>query len=236
MSMNDELKPAPVRVPGVVRRPEPREASVLATNKVLRNTYLLLSMTLLFSAGMAVLSMAAGAPALPWWATLIGMLGLLFAVHVTRNSAWGLFWVFAFTGFLGFMTGPIISAYLKFVPNGGQLVALSLGGTGVIFAGLSAYALTTRKDFSYMGGFLLAGLLILIIASIANIFLQITGLALALSVMAIGIFSALILFDTSRIIHGGEDNYISATVALYLNIYNIFLSLLQITGLMGGDD
>lgn len=236
MSMHDDLKPAPVRVPGVVSRPAEREASVWATNKVLRNTYLLLSMTLLFSAGMAVVAMLTGAPRLPWYLVLGGMLGLLFAVHLTRNSAWGLFWVFAFTGFIGFMTGPVINAYLTAFSNGAQLVALSLGGTGVIFAGLSAYALTTKKDFSYMGGFLLAGVLIVFIAAIANIFLQITGLALAISMMAIGIFSALILYDTSRIVHGGEDNYISATVALYLSIYNVFMSLLHLTGVMGGDD
>ncbi len=236
MSMNDDLRPAPVRVPGRVARPVEHEASVWSTNKVLRNTYLLLSMTLLFSAAMAVVSMATGAPALPWYLTLGGMIGLLIAVHVTRNSGWGLFWVFAFTGFIGFMTGPVISMYLSAVPNGGQLVALSLGGTGIIFAGMSAYALTTRKDFSYMGGFLMAGVLIVIIGSIANIFLQITGMALAMSLMCIGVFSALILYDTSRIIHGGETNYISATVALYLDIYNIFMSLLHLSGFMSGDD
>lgn len=234
--MNNDLKPIPVRVPGRSARPVEAEGSVWATNKVLRNTYLLLSMTLLFSAAMAVVSMAMGAPALPWYLTLGGMIGLLVAVHITRNSAWGLFWVFAFTGFIGFMTGPVISAYLKFVPNGAQLVALSLGGTGIIFAGLSAYALTTKKDFSYMGGFLMAGVLIVLIGSIANIFLQITALALTVSLMCIGVFSALILYDTSRIIHGGEDNYISATVALYLDIYNVFMSLLHISGIMSGDD
>jgi modulator of FtsH protease len=209
---------------------------VLATHKVLRNTYLLLSMTLLFSAGMAAVSMTTGAPALPWWMNLVGMLGLLFLVQATRNSAWGLLAVFAFTGFVGFMTGPVISAYLTRVPNGAQLVAMSMGGTGVIFAGLSAYALISKKDFSYMGGFLLAGMLIILIAGIANIWLGMTGLSLAISVAAIGIFSALILFDTSRIIHGGETNYISATVSLYLNIYNIFISLLNLAGITSSDD
>lgn len=236
MNMNNDLKPAPVRIPGVVSRPGGREASVWETNQVLRNTYLLLSLTLLFSAAMAMASMVVGAPRLPWYLSLGGMLGLLFAVHMTRNSGWGLVMVFAFTGFIGFMTGPIISTYLQFVPNGAQMVALSLGGTGVIFAGLSAYALTTRKDFSYMGGFLMAGVLIVLIGAVANIFLQITGLALAISLMAVGIFSALILYDTSRIINGGEDNYISATVSLYLDIYNIFISLLHLTGMFGGED
>lgn len=235
MSFNNDLRPIPVRSqPGVYR--EPVSESLLVTNKVLRNTYILLSMTLLFSAATAGLSMAIGAPALPWWMNLIGMLGLLFAVHATRNSGWGLAMVFAFTGFIGFTTGPMLTAYLKFVPNGGQMVALCLGGTGAIFAAMSAYAITSKKDFSFMRGFLLAGVLIVLIAGIANIWLGMTGLALAISVVAIGIFSALILFDTSRIIHGGETNYITATVSLYLNLYNIFISLLNITGITSSDD
>lgn len=235
MNENRNLQAVPVRnQPGVYT--DHRQESLLATNKVLRNTYILLSMTLLFSAVTAGLSMAVGAPALPWWMNLIGMLGLLFAVHATRNSAMGLVMVFAFTGFIGFTTGPMLTAYLKFVPNGGQMVALCLGGTGAIFAGLSAYAITSKKDFSFMRGFLFAGVLIILIAGIANIWLGMTGLTLALSMAAIGIFSGLILFDTSRIIHGGETNYITATVSLYLNLYNIFLSLLNITGITSGDD
>ncbi len=211
------------------------DVSLLATHKVLRNTYLLLSMTLLFSAAMAGVAMAAGAPLLPWWLNLAGMLGLLFLVQGTRNSGWGLVSVFAFTGFIGFVTGPMLSAYMAAIPNGAQLVALSLGGTGAIFIGMSAYALTSKKDFSYLGGFLLAGVMLILIAGIANIFLGISGLALAVSIAAIGVFSALILFDTSRIIHGGETNYISATVSLYLDIYNIFTSLLHLTGVLSDD-
>lgn len=205
-------------------------------NKVLKNTYLLLSMTLLFSAGTAGLAMALNAPPLPWWMNLVGMLGLLFLVQATRNSAAGIASVFAFTGFMGFVLGPMLSHYMAVIPNGPQLVALSLGGTGVIFMGMSAYALTSKKDFSFMGGFLLMGVLVLLIAGVANIFLQITGLALAMSVAAIGIFSALLLYDTSRIIHGGETNYISATVALYLDIYNIFVNLLSLLGFMSRDE
>lgn len=228
------LRPAPVR--GAGYGAAPADVSLLATHKVLRNTYMLLSMTLLFSAAMAGVAMAVGAPALPWWVNLAGMLGLLFLVHGTRNSGWGLASVFAFTGFIGFVTGPMLSAYMAAIPNGAQLVALSLGGTGAIFVAMSGYALTSKKDFSYLGGFLLAGVVLILIAGIANIFLGISGLALAVSVAAIGVFSALILFDTSRIIHGGETNYISATVALYLDIYNIFTSLLHLTGVMSSDD
>jgi modulator of FtsH protease len=231
-----ELRPAPVQTqPGAYREPA-REASLLETHKVLRNTYMLLSMTLLFSAAMAGVSMALQVPPLHWALMLGGMIGLLFLTHFTRNSIWGLASVFAFTGFIGFATGPVINAYLTAFSNGGQLVMVALGGTGTIFMALSAYALTTRKDFSYMRGFVMIGLLTVIIAAVANIFLQMSGLALAISTAAIGVFSALILFDTSRIIHGGETNYISATVALYLNIYNIFMSLLHLTGALGGDD
>ena len=236
MSFNNDLRPIPIRSsqPGVYR--EPVNESVFATNKVLRNTYILLSMTLLFSAATAGLSMAIGAPALPWWMNLIVMLGLLFGVQAARNSVWGLPLVFAFTGFIGFTTGPMLTAYLKFVPNGAHLVAFSLGGTGAIFAAMSAYAVTSKKDFSFMGGFMLAGMLLVLLAGIANIWLHMTGLALAVSVASIGIFSAMILFDTSRIIHGGETNYITATVSLYLDLYNIFISLLNLTGIISTDD
>ena len=211
-------------------------SAAVSANKVLRNTYLLLSMTLLWSAALAGVAMAVGAPAFPWWLNLIGMLGLLFLVHATRNSAMGIVSVFAFTGFMGFTLGPMLSAYLSFVPNGGQLVAMSLGGTGVIFVAMSAYAVTSKKDFSFMGGFLLAGLVIVLLAGIANIFLAMPALQIAISAAAIGVFSALILFDTSRIIHGGETNYLMATISLYLDIYNIFVHLLSLTGILSGDD
>lgn len=235
MSFNNDLRPIPVRTGEPARPSVVIDVPAAAAQKVLRNTYILLSMTLLFSAATVGLSMWLKVPALPWWANLIGMLGLLFGVHATRNSAWGLAFVFAFTGFIGFTTGPMLSGYLTFVPNGAHMVALSLGGTGAIFAALSAYAITSKKDFSFMGGFLLAGLVIVLLAGVANIFLHMQGLALAISVVSIGLFSALILFDTSRIIHGGETNYISATIALYLNLYNLFLSLLNLTGMTSDD-
>lgn len=210
-------------------------ASVISTHKVLRNTYLLLSMTLLFSAVTAGLAMALKAPPLPWWASLIGMMGLLFLVNRTQNSAAGIASVFAFTGFVGFVLGPMLSFYLA-LPGGGSIVMTALGGTAAIFLGLSAYVLTTKRDFSFMGGFLMAGLIAVFVASIANIFFQVAALHVILAGAGMLIGAGLILFDTSRIINGGETNYISATVSLYLDIYYVFVNLLQLTGLMSGDD
>lgn len=210
------------------------QESALATNKVLRNTYMLLSMTLLFSAAMAGLSMAMDVGRINVWLSLGVTLGLLFALHKTAESALGLLFVFAFTGWLGFTLGPILSLYIA--AKGGGMVMQALGGTGLIFMGLSAYALTSKKDFSFMGGFLMAGVMVIFFAAIANIFFQSSAVQLAIASVSMLVFSALILFDTSRIIHGGETNYIRATVSLYLNIYNIFLSLLQLLGIFGGDD
>jgi modulator of FtsH protease len=214
-----------------------RQAStgVLETNKVLRNTYILLSLTLLFSAltaGAAVMSNAA--PLNPF-VTLIGYFGLLFAVQATANSGLGLVFVFAFTGFFGYTLGPIINMYLHAFVNGPQLVMTSLGATGVIFFALSGYAMSTQKDFSYMAGFLLVGLLAIIICSVANMFFQIPAFDLAISFAVVMIFSGFILFDTSQIIHGGQRNYVLATIQLYISIINIFLSLLQILGALAGD-
>lgn len=213
------------------------------SRKVLRNTYLLLSMTLLFSALMAGTAMAIGLPLLPFHSliSLVGMMGLLFWVQAARNSSMGLVAVFAFTGFIGFMLGPVLTAYVKFIPHGGQMLLLSLGGTGTIFLGLSAFALATKKDFSFMGGILLAGMLVVFFGALATMVagmfgVAITGAVLAISCVSMLIFSAAILYDTSRIIHGGETNYISATVSLYLDIYNIFISLLNITGIVSSRD
>ena len=209
--------------------------SVLATNKVLKNTYMLLSMTLLFSAATAGISMAIGLPhGAALLLSLVG-LGLLFVVNATANSGKGIFAVFAFTGVMGAALGPMLSYYLS-LPNGPGLVMQALGGTALVFFGLSGYALTTRKDFSYMGGFLIVGLLVAIVASIANIFLGIPALSLTISAAIVLIMSGLILFDTSRIINGGETNYIRATVALYLDIYNLFVNLLHLLGAFGGDE
>jgi modulator of FtsH protease len=209
--------------------------SALATNKVLRNTYMLLGMTLVFSAITASISMAMG---LPQGAALILMLvgfGLLFAVNATADSGKGIFMIFAFTGVMGASIGPMLNYYLA-MPNGPEYVMQALGGTALVFFGLSAYALTTRKDFSYMGGFLFVGLLVAVVASIANIFLGIPALSLTVSAAIVLIMSGLILFDTSRIINGGETNYIRATVSLYLDIYNLFIHLLHLLTAFGGDD
>jgi len=211
------------------------EQSVLATNKVLRNTYSLLSMTLLFSALCAGIAVKINMPPMGIIITLVGYFGLLFLTTRLRNSAWGLLSVFALTGFMGLTLGPIISMYLS-IPNGGQVVMTAMGGTGVIFLGLSGYALTTRKDFSFMGGFLMVGILVAFLAGIASIFLSMPGLSLAVSAMFVLLMSGMILYQTSEIIHGGETNYIMATVTLYISIYNLFLSLLQLLGALGGDE
>ena len=209
--------------------------SALSTNKVLRNTYMLLSMTLTFSAVTAAIAMTMG---LGHGAGLILMLvgfGLLFVVNRLADSSKGLIAIFAFTGVMGASLGPMLNYYLA-MPNGPALVMQALGGTALVFFGLSAYALTTRKDFSYMGGFLMVGLLVAVVASLANIFMGIPALSLTISAAVVMIMSGLILFDTSRIINGGETNYIRATVSLYLDIYNLFIHLLHLLTALGGDD
>ncbi|PPD05662.1 MAG: BAX inhibitor protein [Methylobacter sp.] len=212
------------------------EASVLASNKVLRNTYMLLSMTLLFSAITAGAAMYFNLPHPGIIITLIGYFGLLFLTERFRNSAWGLVFVFALTGFMGMTLGPVLNQYLNAFSNGHELILTALGGTGVIFLGLSAYALTTRKDFSYMGSFLMIGILVAFLAGIGALVFSIPGLALAVSAMFVLLMSGMILFQTSAIIHGGETNYISATVTLYVSIYNLFSSLLQLLGVFSGED
>ncbi len=208
----------------------------IEVNKVLKNTYLLLSATLLFSALTAGLSMAMGWPHPGLILTLVGYFGLLFLTARFRNSALGLLFVFALTGFMGLTLGPIISYYVTALPNGSQLVMTAMGGTGVIFLGLSGYALTSRKDFSFMGGILMAGILVAFLAGIGAAVFSIPALSLAVSAMFILLMSGMILWQTSEIVHGGETNYIMATVTLYISIYNLFLSLLQILGIFGGDE
>ncbi|MGR8948936.1 MAG: Bax inhibitor-1/YccA family protein [Gammaproteobacteria bacterium] len=216
----------------VISRPQ---GSALATNKLIRNTYTLLSLTLIFSAMMAGLAVFVGAGRGVSLMCSIAALGLLWLVLPrTANSAAGLGVVFAFTGLLGFGLGPTIGYYLA-VPGGSQIVMTALGGTGVIFLALSGYALTTRRDFSFMGGFLVVGLLVALVAMLANIFLAIPALSMALSAAIIMLFSGFILYDTSRMINGGETNYIHATVGLYLSILNIFTSLLHLLGAFGDD-
>ena len=210
------------------------EQSVLATNKVLRNTYTLLSMTLLFSALCAGIAVMTKMPPLGMIVTLVGYFGLLFLTTRFRNSGLGLLFVFALTGFMGLTLGPIVSMYLS-LPNGDQIIMTAMGGTGVIFLGLSGYALTTRKDFSFIGGFLMVGILVAFLAGIASLFLSMPGLSLAVSAMFVLLMSGLILYQTSQIIHGGETNYIMATVTLYVSIYNLFVSLLQLLGAFGDE-
>ncbi len=211
------------------------EEQVLQTNKVIRNTYMLLGMTLFFSALTSTLAIVFEVPRLHWVLSLAVMIGLLFAVSKARNSVWALPLVFLFTGYMGLQLGPIISHYLV-LPNGADIVSTALGMTGVIFFALSGYALTTRKDFSFMRGFLFVGLIVLIAAMLISMFFSISGMQIAISVMAVMIFSGLILYDTSNIIHGGETNYVMATDGLYLNIYNLFIHLLHLVGIFGGDD
>jgi len=209
--------------------------SVLATNKVIRNTYLLLSLTLAFAAIAAGVSVALKLPHPGILLTLVGFFGLLFAVHKLKNSGWGILAVFALTGFMGYTLGPIISRYLG-LPNGGEIVMQAMGGTAAIFVGLSAYALTTKKDFSFMGGFLMVGILLAFLAGLAAIFFEIPALSLTVSAAFVLLMSGLILYETSNIIHGGETNYVLATVTLFVSIFNLFTSLLQLLGFMSGDD
>jgi modulator of FtsH protease len=209
--------------------------SVVTTNRVIRNTYLLLSMTLLFAAVTAGLSVALKLPHPGILLTLGGFFGLLFAVHKLKDSGWGILAVFAMTGFMGYTLGPVISRYLG-LPNGGEIVMQAMGATAVIFVGLSAYALTTKKDFSFMGGFLMVGILVAFLAGLAAIFFAIPALSLTVSAAFVLLMSGLILYETSNIIHGGETNYVLATVTLFVSIFNLFTSLLQLLGFMNSSD
>ena len=210
-------------------------AAAIATNTVLRNTYLLLSMTLLFSALAAGASVALKLPHPGLVITLVGYFGLLFLTTKFRDSALGLAFVFGLTGFMGYTLGPIISAYLQ-LPNGAQLVMSAMGATGAIFLGLSGYALVSRKDFSFMGGFLMAGILVAFLAGLGAIFFETPALSLSVSAAFVLLMSGLILYQTSAIIHGGETNYIMATVTLFVSIFNLFTSLLQLLGFMNSSD
>jgi modulator of FtsH protease len=219
----------------VIALPQTNTESALVTNKVIRNTYMLLSMTLLFAAVTAAVSVALRLPHPGLIITLGGYFGLLFVTTKLRNSGWGLLSVFALTGFMGYTLGPIISHYLN-MPNGGQTVTMAMGGTAAIFLGLSGYALTTRKNFSFMGGFLMVGILLAFLASLAAIFFEIPALSLTVSAAFVLLMSGLILYETSNIIHGGETNYVMATVTLFVSIFNLFTSLLQLLGFMNSSD
>ena len=208
--------------------------SLLSTHKVLRNTYLLLGMTLVFSSVIAFVAMSMNAPALPWWGVLAGFYGLLFLTNATSNSGAGILSVFALTGFLGYTLGPILNRYLG--AGLGDAVALALGATALVFFACSAYVLTTKKDMSFLSGMMMALFVVLLVGVIANIFLHIPALSLALSGLFVIFSSGAILLTTSNIIHNGETNYIRATVDLYVSLYNLFVSFLQIFGVLSNDD
>ncbi len=209
--------------------------SGLATNRVIRNTYTLLSMTLLFATTAAGVSMALKLPHPGILITLVGYFALLFAIARFRDSGLGVGLVFALTGFMGYTLGPIIGHYLS-LPNGGQTVMMAMGGTAAIFLGLSGYAVTTRKDFSFMGGFLMVGILLAFLSGLAAIFFEIPALSLTVSAGFVLLMSGLILYETSNIIHGGETNYVMATVSLFVSIFNLFTSLLHLLGFANGGD
>ncbi|WP_440994072.1 Bax inhibitor-1/YccA family protein [Cysteiniphilum litorale] len=212
-----------------------RGSSVIQTNKVLRNTYLLLSLTLLFSALTAGWSMMMSAPVINPIITLIVYFALLFGVQATRNSPMGLVLTFALTGFLGWTLGPILNHYITTFSNGSELIMMALGATGAIFLGLSAIALNPKRDFSRLGSFLGIGALIALVAIVVNLFLQMPALYLALSVIIAFISGGFILWQTNQIVRGGETNYIVATVTIYVSILNIFLTILQFLGMFSGN-
>ena len=218
------------------------EASVLQTNKVLRNTYLLLSMTLLFSAAMAGVAMAVNLPyGIGLVCSLVALGMLWFVVPRTANSVNGIYAVFAVTGLLGLGLGPIINFYLQGFSNGGQIVMMAFGLTGITFTGLSAYVITTKKDFSFMGHMLFAGIMVAFVAAIGMLIASMFGfyyqpLALGISAMFTLLMCGLILFETGNIVNGGQTNYILATIGLYVAIYNLFTSLLHLLGFAMGDE
>ena len=207
----------------------------LEVQRVLRNTYALLAMTLIFSASVAAAAVTWKWPSPGLVLTLIGYFGLLFAIHRLQNSAWALPLVFSLTGFMGYTLGPILTHYLS-VPGGAQTVSMALGATGVTFMALSAYALTSRKDFSFMGSFLFMGMIIAMLAGLAAIFFDIPALSLAVSAMVALLSAGLILFETSQIVNGGERNYVMATVSLFVSVFNLFTSLLALFGIGGNSD
>ncbi|MEW8013338.1 MAG: Bax inhibitor-1/YccA family protein [Candidatus Sedimenticola endophacoides] len=209
--------------------------NTLAVNKVIRNTYMLLSATLVFSAVMATVSIATAMPPMTYLVSLIvSMLLGMFVLPRTANSASGIGVIFLITGLMGFGLGAVLSLYLQ-LPHGPQTIATALGGTGVIFLGLSGYALTSRRDFSFMGGFIFSGMMVMMVAIIANLFLQMPALQLAIAGGVMLLMNGYILFQTSQMMNGGETNYINATYGLYIAIFNIFISLLQLLGIFGDD-
>ncbi len=216
----------------VIRR---QDGSLLSTHSVLRNTYLLLSLTLLFSAGTAALSMANQASFGSSLVAFIVGFVLLFATTALRNSIWGIVAVFAFTGCMGYSMGPMLNQFIKGYTNGGQLIITALGGTGLTFFLGSAYVLVSKKELSNWGKFLMIGLVLCVIASLANLFFKMPAMQLAISTLVTFISAALIMYDTSRIIHNGETNYIMATISLFLDILMLFQNLLMLLGMLTGN-
>ncbi len=217
-----------------IRRATVQE-SALATNKVLKNTYILLAATLFFSAITAAVSMALALPPMTYLISVgVAMVLGIFVLPRTANSSAGIAVIFAITGMLGLGLGPLLTSYLS-LPKGPEIIATAMGGTGLIFAGLSAYALTSKRDFSFMGGFLFAGFMVVLIAALGNLFFQIPAMSMAISAAIILLMSGFILFDTSRIINGGQTNYIMATYGIYLSIFNLFINLLALLGISGDD-
>jgi len=213
----------------------PTQTQQLEISSMLRNTYGLLAMTLAFSGLVAFMAQQMNAPRVGFFMLLLGFYGLFFLTAKLRNSPWGLLSTFALTGFMGYTLGPILNHYMG-MANGGEVVGSAFAMTALVFCGLSAYVLTTRKDMSFLSGFITAGFFVLLGAVLVSIFFNISGLQLAISAGFVLFSSVCILFQTSAIIHGGERNYIMATISLYVSIYNLFVSLLQIFGIMGSDD
>jgi modulator of FtsH protease len=215
---------------GVVVPQVPITAAGANSTRVLRNTYALLAMTLVFSAAVAAASMSLSAPVPGLALTLAGFFGLFYIVSKLRDSAWALPAVFALTGFIGYTLGPLMTHTLA-LPGGGQVVALALAVTGATFLAMSAFALTSRRDFTFMGSFLLAGMLVALLSGLAAVLFALPAVGVVVSGMVAALASGLILFETSRILHGGETNYVMATVSLYVSIANLFSSLLSLLGM-----
>lgn len=212
---------------------------LVQTNKMIRNTYMLLAMTLVFSSVTAAISMAVNPPFMVYLGSVIASFVMIFVLHRLQNSVWALPLTFLFTGLMGFGLGPILNHYLA-LPNGGDIVLTAMGMTALTFFGLSAYVLTSRKDFSFMGGFLAAGMIVVLVAIVASFLLpmfgvQISGLSLAISGAVVLLMAGMILYDTSNIVNGTYTNYVMATVGLYLNIYNLFVHLLHLVGVLSDD-
>jgi modulator of FtsH protease len=229
--MNDRIRTASVQRTSAAGREISDDA-----RRVLRNTWNLLALTLLFSAGTALLSMANNWPHPGLLLTLVGYFGLLFLTMYLRNSVWGLVSVFALTGFMGLTLGPVISAYIAAFSNGHELVISAFAATGVTFFALSAFAVTTKKDFSFMGSFLFAGILVAFLAGLAAVIFDLGALGLAVSAIFAVLMCGLIVYQTQQIVQGGERNYIMATVTLFVSIYNLFMSLLQLFGFFFGEE